>query len=119
MLEELNLSNSIDKMNNIISDATLKDLAISKTVRNLKRLFLKATRVSSDGIKSLTSSPIFERLEVLKLSHCPEIDENTLLYVGNMLLYSNLNKLHINSTSINRQAATKFEEKYPQVNTIY
>ena len=108
MLQELNLSNSIDKLNNRISDLSLKELALSKTARNLKRLYLKATNVSSDGIKALASSTPFEQLEILKLSHCREIDENTLQYIGEMLLYSNLSKLHINSTSIKRPEAVKF-----------
>lgn len=119
VLQELNLSNSIDKQNNRISDVSLRELALSKTAKNLKRLFLKATSVSSDGIKALTSSEPFEQLEVLKLSHCREIDENALQYIGEMLIYSNLSKLHINSTSVPRSEAVKFEQKYPQVNTIY
>lgn len=102
-----------------MTDVSLRELSLSKSVLNLKRLYLKATNVSSEGIRALASSQPFEQLEVLKLSHCREVDENALQYLGEMLLYSNLAKLHLNSTSIPRAEAAKFEQKYPQLNTIY
>lgn len=58
-LQDLNLSNSVGKQNNIISDVSLKEMSGSKTIRNLRVLNLKATLITSQGIKTLATSTVF------------------------------------------------------------
>lgn len=59
-LEDLNLSNSIKQMNNIITDLSLREMAQSKAFKSLKILQLKATKVTSEGVKALVGSDMFE-----------------------------------------------------------
>lgn len=75
--------------------------------------------MSSAGIKYLTSSHIIEKLEVLKLSQCKLVDDIALIHIGIMINYTNLTKLHVNSTAVTREAGEEFEEKYPKIMIIY
>lgn len=56
---------------------------------------------------------------MLKLSHCADLDESCLENIAAVLTYSNLTKLHLNSSGISPLQAAKFEQKNPKVNTIY
>lgn len=86
---------------------------------NLKSLYLKSTNVSSAGVKYLTSSHIIEKLETLKLSHCKLIDSHVLHHIGTMIDYTNLTKLHVNSTAVQPADGAEFEGKHPKIMIIY
>lgn len=62
---------------------------------------------------------MFEGLEVLKLSHCVDLDDTCLEAIATVLPYCSLSKLHLNSSGVSRLEAGKFEQKNPKVNTIF
>ncbi len=63
---------------------------------SIKCLELRNTDISAKGLKALSVSLAAESIEILRLSHCKQIDGEVLTYLQKIVGYQSLRKVYLN-----------------------
>lgn len=118
-LEELDVSEHILKRNEGIGDQTLRAMAFSNYLRNIRVLNLRSTGVSSKGLIELFASYNCRRLEVLRISNNKYINDITILALMENENLGNLKKVYINDTTATPEAIDNLKKHKPLLDVIY
>lgn len=99
-LHEIDISGRIERKNFKITDYSLKNLARSDCVKNLKILNLKATTIGNEGIIEFFNSYNCRKLEILRISYNENINNICFMSLGESENLYNLKKIYVNDTHI-------------------
>lgn len=110
-LEDLDVSEHIMRRNEGVTDASMNSMAVSNYLRSLRILNLRSTNVGSKGLIEFFASYNCFKLEVLRISNNPNVNDIVLLAIMESDNLNCLRKVYINDTSASPETIENLKKK--------